>query len=214
MDRISDENIAKLYASLMAEVKSRLQKLHLEANLLKTLPEPIVQKTFRSESCYLQLRRITELVAVAVLLVHTPYEKFRSQDLAKIFQADKLLKTLAKLSASAVPRPAATVERPPIERVLLTFVMPRPTFDVRDAITDIYKTSCDKLHLGSLHSILRKRNKQYSSQFIWTAFERLTTLLDTHVIVLPDNRIMIAWLDWRTGDNVHCQWLDPSPPQP
>lgn len=207
MDRISDEAITALYASLMAEVKARLQKLHLEINLLK-LPTSGSEKTFRAEICYLQLRRITELVAVAVLLVHNPYDEFRSQDLAKIFQADKLLKTLTKLSASAFPQPIGLTKRPPFPGGRLYVALPAPTFDVRDAISEIYTTSCDRLHLGGLHTVLRQRNKQYSGQFIRTSFGRLVTLLDKHVILLPDNRAMLAWVDWESDENVYCQWLD------
>ena len=133
MDRISDEDISLLYASLMAEVKSRLQNLHLETDLLNALRDPPVQKTFRAELCYFQLRRIAELVSVAVLLVHNPYEEFRNQDLAKIFQADKLLKALAKLSASAFPQRAATMARPMKTGQLAHIALPRSNFDVRNA---------------------------------------------------------------------------------
>jgi hypothetical protein len=81
MERIPDEDLALLYASLMSEVKSRLQKLHLDINLQR-IPSPHVEKVFRAEVCYLQLRRITEIVAVAVLLAHNPYQAFRNQDLS------------------------------------------------------------------------------------------------------------------------------------
>ena len=61
MKKLSDDEIAHLYASLMAEVKSRLQKIHLELSLLK-IPKPQVERVYHAEICYLQLRRIAELV--------------------------------------------------------------------------------------------------------------------------------------------------------
>jgi hypothetical protein len=124
------------------------------------------------------------------------------------------MKTLGKLSASAFPQPAGTVQNPPFDgNVAIDIAIPKPTFDVRDAVRDIYTTSCDKLHLGGLHSVLRNRTKTLSEAFIRASFGQLTTLLNTHLIRLPDHRILMAWLDWESDGNVYCQWLDPHPLQ-
>ena len=213
MKKLSDDEIAHLYASLMAEVKSRLQKIHLELSLLK-IPKPQVERVYHAEICYLQLRRIAELVSVGILVAHNPYDKFRNQDLAKIYNPSTLLGALSKLGAAAFPQPIGLTRKPPFGEEPLTFALPRPTFDARDAITETYTIACDRLHLGGLHTVLRQRNKQYSGAFIEQSFHRLAALLDKHVILLPDQRAMLAWIDWGSDENVFCQWLDPPEPRP
>ena len=201
-----------LYASLKAEVKSRLQSLHLETSLFR-VPRSRVEQTFRAEFCYLQLRRITEIVSIAVLLVHNPYERFRTKTLTKIYNADELLNALAKLSASAFPQSALSMGKPPYEGGAVHFAIPKPSFDTREAIKEIYTTACDRLHMGSLRTVLKTRSKQYSIDFIKRSFDRLCGLLNSHIIVLPDKRVMHAWMDWASDENVRCQWLDLSTPQ-
>ena len=69
-----------------------------------------VQKTFHAEFCHLQMRRVSELIAIAVLVAHNELPDFRKKELVKDFNADNLLRQLGKLNAEAFPQVAHILE--------------------------------------------------------------------------------------------------------
>lgn len=210
MDRISDDDIQALYASLMAEVKARLQKIELEINLSR-IPSSPQEQTFRAEFCYLQLRRASELTSLAILVAHNPYDRFRTKALADIHNAKNLIEQLGRLNASAFPQRTVSAQ-PARDGELVTFTMPTPNFEARDLIGGVYITACDKMHAGAFRSILKMRNKTYSWPFINQSWAKLVGLLDSHMVILPDQRVIHAWLNYKSDERVFCQWLDPVRP--
>lgn len=212
MKRISDNEIQVMYASLMAEIKARLQRVELEVNLSR-IPRSGQEETFKAEFCYLQLRRITELTSVSILLAHNPYDKFRTKALSDIHNAKSLIEQLGKLNADAFPQRTTSDKKMP-DGGLVTFDLPAPNFVARDLIGSIYTTACDKMHAGAFRSIMKTRNKTYSWPFIHQSWANLVALLNSHMVILPDKRILHSWLNYQSDELVFCQWLDPVVRQP
>lgn len=105
MVEIPKDNIHSLYASLMAEVKARLSSVERQLSILPKFEDNRAQQGFLLEFCYMQLRRVTELVALAVLAAHNPLPEFREKSFVKEWNPDALFKRLAGLNPEAFPQP-------------------------------------------------------------------------------------------------------------
>lgn len=201
----------------MAEVKARLSSVEGQLRKMPEFKGDNVQVTFLLEFCYMHLRRITELVALAVLAAHNPIPEFRRNELLKEWNPDVLFKRLGELNPEAFPQPVHHfAERPGAEvGEYVQILMPsKPSYGVRDEIRRIYSECCDKLHTGHLKAVLRNRNKPYSSAFVREAFTNLCNYLNQHVTTLPDGSVMQAKLHLTSPQNVQTRWLGPSPPPP
>jgi hypothetical protein len=217
MVEIPKDDIQQLYASLMSEVKARLASVEAGLRDLPKFKGNQVQQGFVLEYCYMHLRRITELVAVAVLAAHNPIPMFREKSFVKEWNPDALFKKLAGLNPEAFPQPVHHFDEGSNELVgdYVQVLMPsNPSFEVRDEICRIYNECGDKLHTGHLKAILRDRNKAYSVVFVREAFTNLYKYLHQHVTTLPDGRLMQAKLHLNKPGPVHARWLgrEPQPP--
>jgi hypothetical protein len=208
MTEIPTEDILNLYASLMSEVKARLASVDAQLRSFKQAPDNH-HATFIIEFSYLQLRRIAELTALAVLAAHNGIPKFRSKLLVKQWNADALFRQLAKLNPDALPQPAIIPRDAEIGVIALALLMPGSEQSQVD-LCRIYTECGDKLHTGHLRSLLRERNKTYDLKFLKDAFSNLCAMLNNHVIQLPDGRMMHGNLKLEAPGPVHCRWLEPT----
>ncbi|MDT9597920.1 hypothetical protein [Sphingosinicella rhizophila] len=204
MTKLTPDEVGQKYADLMVEVKLRLLEVerllaeaHAGSSKVKLVPI--------AEYCYLQLRRITELVSLAILIAHNPTEAFRAGNLVGEYNPAKLLRALGKLSPAAFPQQGVIAVNPPYDRGFIA--APLHTTDVRDRLCEIYTTACDKLHAGALKSFL-KRGTAYDFNEIEASTRYLAELLGEHIIYLPDDWIAYAKLNFEAqGVTVH--WYPP-----
>lgn len=211
MTEIPKDDIQTLYASLMTEVKYRLSAV--DANLAAMKAETDNHRaTFLSEFCYLQLRRVTELIALAVLAAHNPHPEFRTKDFLKDWNPDTLFRRLAKLNPEAFPQPVTVVEDPTYGTVKLLLKV--PDFQARDEICRIYNECSDKLHTGHLRAVLKQRSKIYDRGFIRKAMHNIFRIIDCHITRLPDGSAMHGLLNLASPGLATCRWLGPYPPYP
>lgn len=192
----------------MAEIKNRLLYLKSEIDNFddKTLN---INRRFQAECCYLQLRKITELTAIGVLLAHYSYPEFRTKVLAKIYNADELFSALSSINQNAFPVPVRLKSDPPYkewQNVIISMKTPDPK--IRKIICSIYQACCDQLHAGRLRSIMKVRYKPYDQSYIKSSFAKLWGILNIHVINFPDDQVLLAYLDLKSDGNVFCHWLD------
>lgn len=207
MVSIPDDEVARLYASLMSEIKARLMDAHHVARD-KDPAKHNIRRTFEAEQCYHQLRRSTELIAISALTAHNPHPEFRVKELVKEYHPDNLFKQLEKLSDNSFPR-AAVVQRGENGDCLITILDGEGAPTRRD-IAAIYNHSGDRLHAGALRSIVKQRNKTYDFDFIERSLITLAQLLDVHVIRLPDQRALLADLHLdNVSRRVEVEWLFP-----
>jgi hypothetical protein len=217
MVEIPKDDIQGLYASLMSEVKARLSSVEAQLRMLPRFKDKGPQQGFLLEFCYMHLRRITELVALAVLAAHNPIPEFRRKGLLKEWNPDLLFRRLKALNPEAFPQPVNHFDEGRNDAVgeYVEILMPtNPSYDVRDEISRIYNECSDKLHTGHLRSVLRTRNKPYSVDFVREAFTNLCKYLHQHVTTLPDGSLMQAKLHLNKPGPVQTRWLGPEPLPP
>src|SRR5581483_4185032 len=179
MVELPDKDILDLYGSLMVEVKARLTATNIQ--LAATTKETnTAQIRFGAEFCYLQLRRITELVALGVLAAHNPLPEFRTKNLLKAWNPDDLMRQLGNLSKFAFPHRGGSFDmgRPDGGRQVVFSAQDFASGGPRDDICRIYNECSDKLHTGALRAVLKQREKVYSLEFIEESKDTLSDMLN------------------------------------
>ena len=209
MEPLDKQAILELYVSIMSEIKARLQVLSLwsqpSANLPRS-PDKVADfpETVLAESCYLQIRRITELAALAILAAHNEDPQYRTKELTKKWGADDLLGALSKIEDSAMPEPIFTDlwadERP-------EHIVSKGIRDVPGLLGKIYREAGDKLHSGHLRFIASQRDKHYSFDFIRTSIASIVELFDRHILILPSGHMLTATLHWGRINRTDARWI-------
>lgn len=203
MTVLTDQEVGSQYAELMLEIRSRLREIETQLNLsdISTVKR---QQVFAAEYSYFQLRRITELVSLAILIAHNPTEEFRAGKLVREWNPDTLLKLIGQLRPAAFPQRGINGGDPNGERTFIA--APLANTEARDRICEIYATAADKLHAGALKSLI-KRKREYNFNEIQACWEYLLDLLQEHIIYLPDGRIAYTKLGYPDAEIVEVKWI-------
>ena len=88
----------ELYAALMEEVKVRIECIEQALAGRTGFPPPIVR-----EFCYLQLRLLSELIALSCLVAHGDIAGLQSHKSGRAWSADEILKRLTELRPHFYP---------------------------------------------------------------------------------------------------------------
>ncbi|MHA3793057.1 hypothetical protein [Sphingomonas sp. YL-JM2C] len=203
MTVLTDQEVGSQYAELMLEIRSRLREIEMQLNI-SDISTAKRQQVFAAEYAYFQLRRITELVSMAILIAHNPTEEFRAGNLLKEWNPDTLLKLIGKLRPAAFPQRGIDGGDPSGERTFIA--APLVNTEARDRICKIYTTAADKLHVGAFKSFMR-RKREYNFNDIQASWEYLVDLLDEHIIFLPDGRIAYTKLGYPDAESVEVKWI-------
>ncbi|MET3712609.1 hypothetical protein ABIC65_003327 [Sphingomonas trueperi] len=182
----------------MEELKVRLQAIELAVN-----GDYHLSPGFVEEFCYLQLRMIGELIALACLLAHGDIPATQKSTLQTSWDADKILKTLAGLHPNFFPIPVRREHQPPSESA------PRGSIRLHE-VTEEYLTKEEilsfigkvgnKLHRGSLKKVLRNQlTVQMNFPEITSWHDKIVRLLNEHRIMLADSKSMY-----------YCALMEPS----
>jgi hypothetical protein len=86
----------------MEEIKLRLDVM---GTLVKPEAASLIPPWARGEFCYLQLRVVCELIALAALIAHGDIEATRTNKLQALYQADKIVKALSEIHSDFYPQP-------------------------------------------------------------------------------------------------------------
>jgi hypothetical protein len=201
MVKIPEEAIPGTYRQFMEEVKVRLaaSRTALKA-AYRRLERP--DTYLLAEFAVMQVRRITELVALGVVVAHNEIDDFRTNKLVDQWNADALFGQLAKLSDTAFPEPF-TVTATDKDGNASIFINPENHM-TKAELTSIYNKCGSLLHSGKLKSL--GKPKRYDLGEIQQWCIRLIRLLDHHVILLPGmQRSMIVFMAHEPDGHVHCQ---------
>lgn len=179
MSKASELKTRTAYADLMEEVKLRLDAIHTTSRGDTGLAVGFVQ-----DFCYLQLRMIVELIALACLAAHGDISE--THGLTASWDADKIFKALANLHPDYFPYP---VRREILANGTLHLNDVPPGYLTKDEVLGFLGKIGGKLHRGSLKNVLKNINTvqhHFPDIVRWT--DKIVLLLNEHRIMFFDNR--------------------------
>jgi hypothetical protein len=208
---------AQIYADMMGEIKRRVDLLQ---KTLSDAPEP----TWRTleEFSYLQLRMICELIAVACLVSHGDVKGARTNDLRKTTKADLIIFKLTGLHKRFYPIPE--VMRVDQDGKWQGGAILIDGFLTKADLLSLYRTCGNRLHRGSLSSILKEfaapKTYVFDRHEVFAPLTKIIMLLRNHTIVMidPAFRLHVAMDDGSgarpTVRLMHVQGGEPLCPEP
>ncbi len=165
------------YSHLMEEVKRRIEIIQAASNPSFPLP-PIA----RHELCYIQLRKICELIALACVVAHGDLKAVKSNMMQDEWHPSKILKRLERLHRDFYPTPVHE-EFDGSQRGMSFKTADIATgFLTKSALIELHGKSGAFLHRGSVRSVLNgvEPKIDFSSIPVWT--NQIITLLNAHII--------------------------------
>lgn len=197
-DALTREQIGEAYQTLMSEVRIRLAALQESLDLAKA--DSGNEGNWKAvEFCYLQIRKICELVAISVLVAHNEFAEFRTNAMLKEWNADALFARILAENGLAFPLPAIlhpNKNGPGFHHI-------EPNFDGPKAqdLKSIYNGCGSHLHIGSLKSLLADSKKKLDIDELREWNNALVTLLNQHLLFLPDIRsvMFITMMEGASG---------------
>lgn len=167
----------KLYISFMEELKVRLGGIRAMLDEFSKIKSD--QGYFVAEACYLQMRFICELLALACLAAHEPLgltERLKGE-----WNADAVFAALEKLNPSAFPRPI---------KIVLTggdtqFQVQPQTAMNRSSLKKIYHSCGHALHRGVISDALEGKARHYDLEQLNQWGGAFWNLLEEHMVYVP-----------------------------
>jgi len=170
------EIIAPLYIQLMEEIKRREEVVRQVLNNTISMPQMAA-----FEFCYLQLRKICEVFALACLTVHGDIPGVRTRLLQRTYNADQIMKRLGRIHPRFYPVPGQQkidlVTGKPIEVIPIT-----SGFLTKDDLINLYGECGNYLHRGSIRQLLGKWEPTLDFQKIALWIGKIITLFSHHQI--------------------------------
>jgi hypothetical protein len=185
-----------LYCSLLEEFKRR--RAVIADVLTGRAPLPAI---VAAELCYLQLRIMCELLALACLVAHGDIEATRTGRMNKKYEADWIMNALEHLHPGFYPVPGQQVVKNgvPVEvRKIESGYLTKADLLV------LYHECGENLHRGSLKSVLSESPDTPDFSRIQQWDEKFRVLLNHHQIQLIDPKHQV-WVLMQGGDGrVHA----------
>lgn len=198
----TDEDKAKVYLHCMVEIKERLR-------VIDTIRAMQLPSLFVKELCYLQLRYICELIAIACLVAQGDYETQRT--FREEYSPPKIFAALREHYPNFFPQPA-TITSTPGKHHLEANSKPGAYNEAK--VTKLWHQSGDHLHRASITSYLKKTfSPPPQTASITKHVEGLVRLLECHIIPVAKGSTEQRWrmlqIDLEDGTgNVAAHWLD------
>jgi len=191
----AEQEMVDLYAAIMEEVKVRLSSIETAAMGKTGLIGPIAR-----EFCFLQLRMLCELIALACLVAHGDIKE--TTKLRKLWAADKIIKALETLHPEFYPTPIRTNVRPDPEPNTFEKVTNAPILTKADLIKLYGKVCGDTLHRGSLKKLLSPDTpviRHFNDVVDWS--NKIAKLLAFHAMQAADKKHMIVTILYDRDSN-------------
>lgn len=148
--------LPQLYTSLMEQIKVRLEAVNAELRAASDKRADF-GGIVRAESACLQVRKATELLALAVVVAHNEHETFQSQKFVKQWNADAIFTALSKLNKESFPL------RFTIDGVtddgFANAVIEEESYLTREKLCRIYNDCGAQLHIGKLYELINTPKK-------------------------------------------------------
>lgn len=173
------DDLRYLYSNLMGEIKARCEVIDVAISM-----DGVLGLGPRADLCYVQLRMICELVAIAVLAAHGDLPSTRTKRLQTAYEADKILKHLESLHPDFFPIPAT--REFDIKGRVRGFKATEVDYLTKQDLMKLYWECGGKLHRGTLDTIGPIGKSQVSLDRIAALNEKIRLLLREHLIILSD----------------------------
>ena len=197
--------LPQLYTRLMEEIKIRLEAVSRE---LRTANEKRddADGFVHAESACLQVRMVTELIALAVVIAHNEEAEFRNDRLVGQWNAHRIFDALKRLNNDAFP--IRFVLHGLTEDGLANAVLEEEGYLTKDGLCKIYDDCGELLHAGRLKDLVQ-RPKRYDLGRIQTWRRNIMQLLNNHVIFLPNKKkVMNVYMAKAPDGRVECDLDD------
>jgi hypothetical protein len=194
------------YCALMQEIKDRTNAIRLA--IVGQLP---VHPRVAADLSYLQLRMVSELIALACLMAHGDLGVVLSEKMKKEDRAGVILKMLERLHPEFYPRPirqilnsSGVVER--IADITAGFL-------TREELPKLYGVCGDELHQGTLYNVGRFPPISESNKEIQGWYEKILMLLGNHKIKIWNSASEIwVGMEEKTTKKVFWSFMTPYTP--
>jgi hypothetical protein len=191
-----------LYSKLMDEAKLRLEAMETALAGKTGLPNGAVR-----EFCFLQLRLLCEVIALASLAAHGDIEvvhKLR-KTYRKTYEADKIIRELKKLHPKFYPHAAIQTKQGPEEFIA---VLRKDGFLTKEELIQVYGRCGNVLHRGSFRGLFltnRYANLGFAEIKAWK--DKIEALLGYHLISMVDNKTFVLFTLRNKLNNNQVQWM-------
>jgi hypothetical protein len=192
------DELALLYSNLMEEIKRRVDVIQRAANGQLQIP-PMAS----FELCYLQLRKVCEVFALACLCAHREIPEVRSKSLEKTYNVDQIIKRLSDLHPDFYPVPTIQVLDPLTSRVVRT-VRVESGFLTKDDLLKLYGECGNYLHRGSVRQLLTKWEPSIDFGQIKGWLAKIVQLLGHHEIkISQSDKSLFIFMSGKNDGKVH-----------
>jgi hypothetical protein len=169
-----------------------MQEIVLRSRVIETLFSDDVKLGIRPrfEFCHLELRMICELLAISSLVAHGDIPAAQSKRIESIWQADRLLRTMAHLHPDFFPAAMKLVRD---ERGKITLVDNHDGIVTRDQVIALYNDCGKVLHRGNLKTFGHQETEktEYLEAHKWG--RRLKALASGHAIAAYGPGDLVLW---------------------
>ena len=202
-----------IYANLMEEARYRVEGMDAALSGRLPLPDIILE-----EFIYLQIRLLCEIIAFGCLVAHGDFTQDQIVKLHDEYDADKIIKNLAPLSATFFPEPIRINIIPPSchdpKGSVRIDPAPAESFLTKDELLSLYGRTGNYLHRGKLKRLQsRPPYKAVDLSSAKISAKKTLALLDQHRIRSPDNlRHWYCALKGPDGKVLMFDTLSPPPP--
>ncbi|WP_072376509.1 hypothetical protein [Hyphomicrobium sp. NDB2Meth4] len=189
----------ELYAALMEELKVRIECIEQALAGRTGFPPPIVR-----EFCYLQLRLLSELIALSCLVAHGDIAGLQSHKSGRAWSADEILKRLTELRPHFYPITVKQTKAEKEEKGVnyhLTPVEPSPL--PKDEVLKLYAKTHPHLHRGNLRKLLSAKTPlemEINAPEIRQWVGKFRLLLGTHMIALNEENVIVCSMKDEKGN--------------
>ena len=198
----------ELYTALMEEVKIRIDAFNVTVANQARLPSEIVQ-----ENCYLQLRFLCELIALACLTAHgdigaTHATKFREE-----YSADTILNALEELHSDFYPFPTKITRS---GNQVTAELLKEGHFLKKPELIRLYGRAGDVLHRGKFKKLLSPQPPaKVDIPAVVESAQKIMNLLAIHTIARLSGSPLICILrNLDNAERVQVELLHPGPNPP
>lgn len=192
-------SIGPIYAKLMEEIKRRTEVIGRVCDGTVTLP-PMAG----FELCYVQLRKICEVFALACLTAHGDIRGVQHKLLQKTYNADLIIKQLGLLHPQFYPIPSKQKIDPVTQQPIAVDAI-TSGFLTKDELLKLYGECGNFLHRGSIRQLFSKWEPTLDFQRISNWVGKIVVLLNHHQIQTsqPDKQL---WVLMRGKDDGKVHW--------
>jgi hypothetical protein len=190
-----------LYANLMDEVKVRIDCISTTCNGRGAYPTVITR-----EFCWLQLRMLCELIALACLVAHGDIASLKAHKVGKSYSADDIIDRLEKLRPHFYPV-AGKQNQSSDPAVRYNFEAINPSPFPKEELIALYGKTHRFVHRGTLKQMLSMDmpidiNVNLPEIIQWA--QKINNLLTYHVIAINEDELLLCMLR-NADDNFKVQ---------